>query len=539
MRKKIVLGLTVAVLCLAKTISVDAAEIKGIVKQYTNEVARTFVQQPNGRFNATQPAWAQAPNLNRVGVTITNEAGTVVYSGETTTISVGGSFSAPNLPAGTYTVTVASAGLTPLPFATGMTIQPQMQATVTLSSDNDVQNLYWILASQSKRVLAISKHGTFPEGQTGTDQNNTPINYRVWYQGGDVVSTYSTGGINYVYFKGALVGDTLGLYASALTVPTLSDEEKAYGWSFKGWRINQDARLYSGEEVSNLRISEDITLEAIFEAPTYTVTFATDEEKGSIEGQATVSYSIEGNTSSVSDVINATVPTATAKPGYTFMGWYSDHTTNVIDETSLLSTNIKSNLVYYAKYIKDDLTIEIGANGNWFIDGVDTGKPSQGSTGAPGKDADPLTVTATDLDAEGNTVVTFSDGSKVTLKKGADGQAGATPTISIDANGYWVIDGIVTSAKAQGEDGSDGVTPDIKIGTNGNWFVNGSDTGVSSKAQLTTGQTNEAMQAAINTFSKAILPATGTEQGFLLAMAVASGLLVFGGYSMGRSKEHK
>lgn len=71
--------------------------------------------------------------------------------------------------------------------------------------------------------------------------------------------------------------------------------------------------------------------------------------------------------------------------------------------------------------------ITIGTNGNWFIDGVDTG------------------VSA----------------------KGAQGETG-----TVGPQGPQGIQGI------QGEDGH---SPEITIGTNGNWFIDGVDTGVSAK----------------------------------------------------------
>ena len=35
---------------------------------------------------------------------------------------------------------------------------------------------------------------------------------------------------------------------------------------------------------------------------------------------------------------------------------------------------------------KDGITPTIGDNGNWYLGTTDTGKPSRGATGAPGKD---------------------------------------------------------------------------------------------------------------------------------------------------------
>ena len=66
----------------------------------------------------------------------------------------------------------------------------------------------------------------------------------------------------------------------------------------------------------------------------------------------------------------------------------------------------------------DGVTPHIGDNGNWYVGSTDTGKPSRGATGAPGKD-------------------------------GADGKPGAA--------------------------GADGVTP--HIGDNGNWYLGSTDTG--------------------------------------------------------------
>lgn len=70
----------------------------------------------------------------------------------------------------------------------------------------------------------------------------------------------------------------------------------------------------------------------------------------------------------------------------------------------------------------DGVTPHIGDNGNWYVGSTDTGKPSRGATGAPGKD-------------------------------GAAGKPGAA--------------------------GADGVTP--HIGDNGNWYLGETDTGKPSR----------------------------------------------------------
>ena len=72
--------------------------------------------------------------------------------------------------------------------------------------------------------------------------------------------------------------------------------------------------------------------------------------------------------------------------------------------------------------------ITIGSNGNWFIDGKDTGKPSQGNPGEPGTPGDP----------------------------GDPGEPGHSPVITIGSNGNWFIDGEDTGITAKGKDGEDG-----------------------------------------------------------------------------------
>ena len=73
--------------------------------------------------------------------------------------------------------------------------------------------------------------------------------------------------------------------------------------------------------------------------------------------------------------------------------------------------------------------ITIGDNGNWYIDGIDTGKPSQGEDGADGADGE-------------------------NGQNGTNGADGKTPTIEIGTNGNWIINGADTEIKAAGADGT-------------------------------------------------------------------------------------
>ena len=152
-------------------------------------------------------------------------------------------------------------------------------------------------------------------------------------------------------------------------------------------------------------------------------------------------------------------------------------------------------------------TPEIGDNGNWFVNGEDTGKPSRGETGAdgtpgdkgdPGADgADGFSPTVQVTDGDGTHTVTITDKAgdhSFTIndgadgepgEKGADGKDGVSPTVKTDSisGGTRVT---ITDAEGEhtfdvlnGKDGGEAATPEI--GENGNWFINGEDTGKPSR----------------------------------------------------------
>lgn len=114
-------------------------------------------------------------------------------------------------------------------------------------------------------------------------------------------------------------------------------------------------------------------------------------------------------------------------------------------------------------------TITIGANENWFVNGVDTGKPSRGAKG----DTSILTIGVngnfyidgedTGQKAQGPTGPPGTDG-----KDGRNGVDGVSPEISISADGYWEINGTKTDKKAvpeNGTNGKDGKAATVRVGT--------------------------------------------------------------------------
>ena len=58
--------------------------------------------------------------------------------------------------------------------------------------------------------------------------------------------------------------------------------------------------------------------------------------------------------------------------------------------------------------------------------------------------------------------ITLSDGSTMTLTMGKPGKV-EQPTISVDENGYWVVNGIFTGVKAEGKEGSTPEIPEFRV----------------------------------------------------------------------------
>ncbi len=125
-------------------------------------------------------------------------------------------------------------------------------------------------------------------------------------------------------------------------------------------------------------------------------------------------------------------------------------------------------------------TVTIGANGNWYVDGQDTGYAAtgpKGDTGANGTDGVSIvSVIKTGSDGEIDTyTITYSDGntSTFTIRNGVDGN---TPVITIGSDGNWYVNGVNTGVKAKGDKGDTGVSVvDTYIDENGDLICEMSD----------------------------------------------------------------
>lgn len=117
--------------------------------------------------------------------------------------------------------------------------------------------------------------------------------------------------------------------------------------------------------------------------------------------------------------------------------------------------------------------IEIGENGNWIIDGEDTGISAKGLDGVDGEDGkDGISIVSIEKTSSEGLIdtytITYSDNTTSTFTvvngkqgeqgiQGEPGKDGHTPVIEIGKNGNWIIDGVDTGVKAQGLNGNDGL----------------------------------------------------------------------------------
>ena len=99
---------------------------------------------------------------------------------------------------------------------------------------------------------------------------------------------------------------------------------------------------------------------------------------------------------------------------------------------------------------------------------------------------------------------------------GQNGTNGQTATVSINNDGYWVINGTTTNTKATGEDGN---TP--YINADGYWYIDGTSTGV--KAQGEQGSQGNAGKSAFELYQQENPSYTGTLQEWLESLKGQNG----------------
>lgn len=225
------------------------------------------------------------------------------------------------------------------------------------------------------------------EGAVGTIWKYVVVEYKAYaFKTTTEIGTFASGGQAQVYYPGGnwayentdpasvsrcatfnthdgiYYKDTASQYnLSVLEIPTLSEEEAAKGYKFVGWKLVENGdlseKIYTDVEALSYVVRGDTEFRAVWEYPTHTVSFSTNADCGAINGDTSVSFQMNYNNQTMEGE-GIALPEVIVKPGYEFIGWYSDLTTNVIPNETILKTKVDRDLNYYAKYKGSEFTVK-------------------------------------------------------------------------------------------------------------------------------------------------------------------------------------
>lgn len=330
---------------------VDAATISGNVSllNETHVTQATRLNPITGKVNTigfASYSGINSKNLINASVSLLDENGVVLQTVKTD--SEGNyQFDVPN---GNYKISYTDENTTILsvtiPYFLTNTMPQLNQTTGVLTvQDNNISGINWFVVPKLYEIRLETSPGTFDGSANGLYLSYAGVIYRN-NQGYNFVggsSEFGLLGVPHGYSMSNLTYS--GFRSSDVPLPQLSDEETAYGYRFIGWVPNGNReKIYTTDEMMGYAILEDTVWSAVFEVPKHVVTFATDTSKGTIDGNNIRNIEIQGNT----HVLTADeIPVPEAKEGYTFVGWYEDETTNLVDVTA---TPITTTRAYYAKY---------------------------------------------------------------------------------------------------------------------------------------------------------------------------------------------
>ncbi len=174
--------------------------------------------------------------------------------------------------------------------------------------------------------------------------------------------------------------------------------------------------------------NEDYSVYVMVKVAGYSVTF--DYNGGTTNRATSESFSFAtGMTAAIEKVA-----TPTRDGGYKFLGWATEANATeatITDVTTI--TGVTSETIYYAVWENPPFAI---IDGEWYINGVNTGIKAEGTDGVDGVDGvngangedgkDGISVINAEINSENELVLTYSNGERQNLGKvvGADGQVG-------------------------------------------------------------------------------------------------------------------
>lgn len=143
------------------------------------------------------------------------------------------------------------------------------------------------------------------------------------------------------------------------TKATKPSDPTREGYRFDHWCVNDDCSN-AGSCANAFNFGANVTTDATVHAKwvkQHTVTFSYDSTAVSVVGESAVK---------VDDGVAATEPTATARDGYTFYGWYADEAcTAKYDFTKLVTADT----TVYAKWVKNDCFVKVAGGVTYTVNG--------------------------------------------------------------------------------------------------------------------------------------------------------------------------
>ncbi len=159
--------------------------------------------------------------------------------------------------------------------------------------------------------------------------------------------------VNFIYTASNILDDMEVVEGNTINIAKLDDE---YPNIFFGWYL--DSKVYD----FNTPITKDITLEAVWTAMRYVITYELDGGINSLD-----------NMTSCSPSTKEFILKDPTKEGYVFEGWYSNRLYTGDRITKITPSELRDDLVLYAKFILKDYTITYVLDGGTnSIDNKDT-----------------------------------------------------------------------------------------------------------------------------------------------------------------------
>lgn len=506
--------------------------ISGSVRLFPNEQARQYI---NGQGYI--PGEAALTYYDQVAVRILNANGDTLGVTLSGAENGAGNFSFTGLEDGTYYVEIADTnigGIEHVPwkgdvnFFDGDEVRYQREnksQAIQVTGGNAVDKVTFVLVRRPYAMETTTNVGKFEYTVGGQAQSGTTLQY---YRGG--VYSFENAGRTYSTVLGVLATDKLNHIRNSLAEPVLSDEEIAYGYSFAGWTPNDSmldrypelaGKIFTTTEALNIVAVGDMSFRAVFTYPIYRVTFATDIEKGDIEGSAYKSYELSGNNTKLPEV-----PSVNVKDGYRFIGWYTDATTNVISANDIKNMKHTSNNVFYAKYASIDKEISKPPVLNAMF---------QGDTSVNGKGVAGAEIKLVSLSGDIKTTKVADDGnwsfsvdelklgeiyavkqieknkaesnmiSGTVVKRNVD--TSSNPIINAVTEGDKIITGKGTANASVQITFKDGTNISTRVADDGTWSI-----AISDDVKLSKGDIVSAVQTEANKFASSSIDATVMEK---------------------------